>query len=59
MRRPLQTTVTAELLFADDAIVVASVREGMERAAHVLDKVTTEWDLTDHELSKDQATRCL
>ena len=44
-RRPLQTTVT-ELLFADAAVVVASEREGMERAAHVLDEVTTEWDLT-------------
>ena len=44
-RRPLQTTVT-ELLFADAAVVVASEREGMERAAYVLDEVTTEWDLT-------------
>ena len=44
-RRPLQKTVT-ELLFADDAVVVASGREGMERAAYVLDKVTTEWSLT-------------
>ena len=45
MRRPLQTTVT-ELLFAEDAIVVAFGREDMERAAHVLDEVTTEWGLT-------------
>ena len=44
-RRPLQTTVT-QLLFADDAVVVASGREDMERAAHVLDDVTTEWGLT-------------
>ena len=44
-RRPLQTTVT-ELLFADDAVVVVSGREDMERAAHVLDEVATEWGLT-------------
>ena len=44
-RRSLQTTVT-ELLFADDAVVVVSGREDMERAAHVLDEVTTEWGLT-------------
>ena len=44
-RRPLQTTVT-ELLFADDAVVVASGREDMERAAYVLDEVTTEWGMT-------------
>ena len=36
----------AELLFADDAVVVAATREGMEGAARVLDEVTTEWGLT-------------
>ena len=45
MRSPLQTKFT-ELLFGNDAIVVPSGREGLERAVHVLDKVTTESELT-------------
>ena len=35
-----------ELQFADDAALVGSSREEIERAARVLDSVTTEWGLT-------------
>ena len=44
-RRPLKTTVT-ELQFADDAALVCSSREGVERSARVLDQVASEWGLT-------------
>ena len=44
-RRPLKTTVT-ELQFADDAALVGISREEIERAARVLDEVTSEWGLT-------------
>ena len=44
-RRPLKTTVT-ELQFADDAALVSSSREGVERSARVLDQVASEWGLT-------------
>ena len=44
-RRPLKTTVT-ELQFADDAALVGSSREEIERAARTLDKVASEWGLT-------------
>ena len=43
-RRPSTMTVTA-LLFADDAAAVSTTREDIERAAHVLDEVTSEWGL--------------
>lgn len=44
-RRPSPVTMT-ELLFADDAAVVGTARESMERAAHRLDVVTSKWYLT-------------
>ena len=44
-RRPSSVTMT-ELLFADDAAVVSTSRESMERAAHMLDVVTSEWGLS-------------
>ena len=44
-RRPLKTTVT-ELQFADDAAIVGSSREEIERAARTLDEVASEWGLT-------------
>ena len=44
-RRPLKTTVT-ELQFADDAALVCSSREGVERSARALDQVASEWGLT-------------
>ena len=44
-RRPQATTVS-ELLFADDAAVVSTTRDKMERAAQFLGEVTTEWGLT-------------
>ena len=44
-RRPLKTTAT-ELQFADDAALVCSSREGVERSARALDQVASEWDLT-------------
>ena len=40
-RRPLKTVVT-ELLFADDAALVGSLRGEIERAARTLDKVASE-----------------
>lgn len=44
-RRPSSVTIT-ELLFVDDTAVVNTTRESMERAALMLDKVTSEWGLT-------------
>ena len=44
-RRPSRATVN-ELLFADDAAIVSSTRENMERATQVLSEVTSEWGLT-------------
>ena len=44
-RRPVKATVT-ELQFADDAALVGSSREEIERAAETLDRVATEWGLT-------------
>ena len=35
-----------ELQFADDAAAVGVSRESIERAAHMLDQVTTAWGLT-------------
>ena len=43
-RRPSVFMVT-ELLFADDAAAVGTTRESVERAARVLDEVTSEWGL--------------
>ena len=43
--RPLQTIAT-ELQFADDAALVGSSREEIERAAQTLDEVASEWGLT-------------
>ena len=44
-RWPLKTTAT-ELQFADDAALVGSSREEIERAAQTLDEVASEWGLT-------------
>ena len=44
-RSPSSFTAT-ELLFADDAAAVSTSRESMERAALVLEEVTSEWGLT-------------
>ena len=44
-RRPLKITVT-ELQFADDAALVCSLREGVQRSARTLDQVASEWGLT-------------
>ena len=44
-RSPSSFTVT-ELLFADDTAAVGTSRENMERAALVLEEVTSEWGLT-------------
>ena len=44
-RRPLKTTATG-IQFADDAALVGSSREEIEKAARVLDVVTSEWTLT-------------
>ena len=44
-RRPSGATVN-KLLFADDAVIVSSTRENMERATQVLSEVTSEWGLT-------------
>ena len=35
-----------ELQFADDTVLVSSIREHIERAAHVLDQAILEWGLT-------------
>ena len=39
------TLAVIELLFDDDAAAVSTTREGIERAAHVFDEVTSEWGL--------------
>ena len=44
-RRRLQM-IGSDFLFADDTAVVITTKESMERAAHVLDDITTEWGLT-------------
>ena len=44
-KRPSTLTVT-ELLFADDAVAVRTTRESIERSAHTLDEVVSEWGLT-------------
>ena len=44
-RSPSSLSLT-ELLFADDAAAVGTTRESMERAAHVLEEVTSEWGLS-------------
>ena len=43
-RRPSTLTAT-ELLFADDAAAVSTTREIIERSAHTLDEVVSEWGL--------------
>ena len=45
MRRPLKITVTV-LQFADDADLVCSSGEGVERSARTLDQVASQWGLT-------------
>ena len=44
-RRPSSMVVT-ECQYVDDAAVVGDTRESIERAAHALTKVTSEWGLT-------------
>ena len=44
-RRPARTNLT-EFLFADDAAAVSANRPDIERAARILDEVTTEYGLT-------------
>ena len=44
-RRPSRATVN-DLLFADDAAIVSSTTENMERATQVLSEVTSIWGLT-------------
>ena len=44
-RRPLRTKVS-ELLFADDAVAVATTRESIELAVEALLEVTSQWGLT-------------
>ena len=47
MRELVASSFTAtELLFADNAAAVGTSRESMERAALVLEEVTSEWGLT-------------
>lgn len=42
-RRPSTMTVT-EILFADNAAAVSTTRDGTERAAHILDEITSKWE---------------
>ena len=44
-RRP-ETTILTEFLFADDAAAICTNRSDIEKAARILDEVTSEWGLT-------------
>ena len=44
--RSASSFTATELLFADDAAAVGTTRASMEKAAQVLEEVTSEWGLT-------------